>query len=109
MERRGIGRDRPGVMASVARTAVTAGTARAVAHAQRTAGAETLRREQAIERGSTPARSGQAPQLADSAIDRTDQLVGLLMQLAELRDRGILTDQEFTDQKQRLLSGDADR
>jgi hypothetical protein len=47
--------------------------------------------------------------VTDSAIDRTDQLVGLLKQLAELRDQGILTDQEFTDQKERLLSGDTDR
>ena len=103
MERRGIGRDGPGVMASVARTSVTASTANALAHAQQTAGEEALRREAAIERGSTPSRSGQAAPPGSPGIDRASRLVALLTQLAELRDRGVLTEQELADEKARLL------
>lgn len=106
MERRGIGRDRPGVMASVARTAVTASTARAIAHAQRTAGAEALRREEAADRSAAPTRPDPPAPPAGPLIDRAEQLVVVLGRLAELRDQGVLTEQEFADQKERLLSGD---
>jgi hypothetical protein len=94
MIRRGVGRNRPGVMGSLARTAVIAGTASAVAQAQRTAGAEALRREQAAEQAS---HSGPDP-------DRAERVVAVLKELAALRSQGALTDEEFAVQKARLLA-----
>lgn len=94
MLRRGVGRNRPGVMGSVARTAVAAGTASAVARAQRTAGAETLRREQAAERASPTA----------SDPDRAERVVVVLKELAALKAQGTLTDEEFAAEKARLLA-----
>jgi hypothetical protein len=94
-----MGRDGPGVMGTVARTAVMASTASAVANAQATAGAEALRREQAAER----AAGGGAGH------ERTAQVIDLLRDLAGLRDQGVLTDREFAEQKERLLAGERRR
>ena len=98
MQRRGMGRGGPGVMGTVARTAVMASTASAIANAQRTAGAEALRREQMAER----AAAGGGPGVG-AAHERTAQVIDLLRELAALRDQGVLSDREFADQKERLL------
>jgi hypothetical protein len=100
VQRRGMGREGPGVMGTVARTAVMASTASAVANAQATAGAEALRREQAAER----AAIGGGPHH-----ERAAQVIDLLRELAGLRDQGVLTDREFDEQKERLLAGERRR
>jgi hypothetical protein len=79
----------------MARAAVVAGTATAVARAQRTANAESIRRERVAERGSN------APATASAA--DTEQVVTVLKELAALKDNGILTAEEFAAQKARLL------
>jgi hypothetical protein len=81
-------------MGTVARTAVVASTASAVARAQRTAGAEALRREQASDRGAA----------ATNGPDQAERIVVVLKELAELKERGALTDEEFAVQKARLLA-----
>ena len=101
MLRRGIGRvGRPGLIGTMARTAVVAGTATAVsggvarrqqARAQESAEAEAWREQQA-----------QPPPMPEPPPPPAD-LVTQLRQLADLKDQGILTQQEFDAQKARLL------
>jgi hypothetical protein len=101
MLRRGIGRvRRPGVIGTMARTAVVAGTATAVsggvvrrqqARAQEPAEAEAWREQQA-----------QPPPMPEPPPPPAD-LVTQLRELADLKDQGILTRQEFDAQKARLL------
>ena len=100
---------RPGLLGTVARTAVVAGTAQAVA------GRISHRQQQrwAEEAVQQPPQPPQPPQPAvrsvpapppNSASDATD-LVTLLRELATLRDEGILTDAEFEAKKAQLLAG----
>ena len=101
MLRRGIGRvGRPGLIGTMARTAVVAGTATAVsggvarrqqARAQESAEAEAWREQQA-----------QPPPMPEPPPPPAD-LVSPLRELADLKDQGILTQQEFDAQKARLL------
>jgi hypothetical protein len=101
MRRRGIGRvGRPGLVGTMARTAVVAGTATAVsggvsrrqqARAQQSADAQAWEQQQAA----PPPPPAPAAPPAD--------LVTQLRELAELKDQGILTQQEFDVQKARLL------
>jgi hypothetical protein len=101
MLRRGIGRvGRPGLIGTMARTAVVAGTATAVsggvarrqqARAQESAEAEAWREQQA-----------QPPPMPEPPPPPAD-LVTPLRELADLKDQGILTQQEFDAQKARLL------
>jgi Short C-terminal domain len=95
MLRRGRGRSGPGVMGSMARAAVVASTATAVSRAQRTANAESMRRERVAERASSP------PSAEPAAA--TEQVVTVLKELAALKDQGVLTAEEFAAQKARLL------
>jgi hypothetical protein len=95
----------PGLLRGVARTAAIAGTATAVSN--------RVSRRQAQRWGYTdePAAGGggggydapppapPAPVAAPPAPDPIEQL----KQLAALRDQGILTDEEFTAQKSKLL------
>ena len=91
-------RRRP-VMRTVARTAVIAGTATAVAggvsrhqqskDAQQAAGAQ----EQAFEE-----------QPAATVAPSSDELVQKLKELAQLKDQGILSEAEFDDQKAKILA-----
>lgn len=101
MRRRGIGRvGRPSLMATAARTAVVAGTASAVsgrvAARQQSAAAQYAAAEQAPV---SPSPVGVAP--AAGAV--TDEVVDQLRKLGELRDGGILTDEEFAAKKASLL------
>jgi Short C-terminal domain len=95
MIHRGRGRSGPGVMGSMARAAIVAGTATAVSRAQRTANAESIRRERLAEQAS------KSP--ATAAAADTEQVVTVLKELAALKDQGILTAEEFATQKARLL------
>ncbi len=94
MIRRPIGR-------TVARTAVIAGTATAVsgrvARRQEARYAEAQQAEQMS--APPPAPAPQAPPAAGPTPDAIEQL----KQLAQLKDQGILTDEEFASQKARIL------
>jgi hypothetical protein len=116
MRRRlGRGRGGPGLLGTMARTAVVAGTASAVA-GKVAAGQEAAaqRSHQAaaqhqLDQLQTHARidSGVAEALARSqpAPARTvDDLHTQLLKLGELRQAGLLTDDEFQQQKARLLA-----
>jgi hypothetical protein len=91
MRGRGPGRRGPGIVRTAAKTAVIAGTATATVDAvHRVTGSNE-----------TP-----SPEMAAAAsAGMTSDQIQRLTELAELRDRGILTDEEFQAQKQRILSG----
>lgn len=86
----------PGLLRGMARTAVVAGTATAVSNrVSRRQGERWAQQEAAYEPVSAPAPA------AAPAPDPIEQL----KELAALRDQGVLTDEEFTTQKTKLLKG----
>lgn len=91
MRRRGIGRRSTGLLGSAARTAVIAGTATAVSG--RVAASQSAR--------AVPEPAAQGPSASTSVL--SDEAVAHLKQLAELRDAGVLTEDEFSAQKAKLL------
>jgi len=102
----------PGLLRGIARTAVVAGTASAVAgrvqrrQARRFADSDAQTaadREQAYEEEMAPQAQDSQPAPAPAAVSQPD-MIEQLKQLAELRDQGILTDEEFATQKARILA-----
>jgi len=85
----------PGLLRGVARTAVVAGTATAVSNrVSRRQGDRWAEQEQQ----QAPAYAEPAP-AQPPAPDPIEQLA----KLGELRDKGVLTDEEFAQQKAKLL------
>ncbi len=120
MMRRGIGRvGRPSLVRTAARTAVVAGTATAVvggvsrhqnAKAQEAADAQAYEAEQQQAAMDAAAQQAAAQQAAAAPPPppaptggMTDEVISQLKQLAELKDAGILTEEEFTAKKTSLL------
>lgn len=90
-----------GLLRGVARTAVIAGTATAVSNnvSRRQAG-----RWAAQEQAQAPAPAAPPPTApAAPAAGADGDLIAQLERLGDLRDKGILTDEEFAVQKARLL------
>lgn len=87
----------PGLVRGVARTAVVAGTATAVS-------GRVQRRQQArwAEQDAQQAQY-EAPAQAPSQAAREGDTVAQLKELGELRDSGVLTEEEFAAQKAKLL------
>jgi membrane protease subunit (stomatin/prohibitin family) len=90
-------RRRP-VMRTVARTAVIAGTATAVAGG--------VNRHQQQKYAQQEAQQGAPVQevAAEPAAPSSDELISKLKELANLKDQGILTQAEFDDQKAKILA-----
>jgi hypothetical protein len=93
---------RPGLVGTMARTAVITGTATAVSgsvaqrqHARAQAAAPQA---PAVPPSVSPTASEQPPSSAEAAIAELERL-------AELKQQGLLTDDEFTALKTRLLAG----
>jgi Short C-terminal domain len=127
--RMGMGRraGRPGLIGTVARTAVVAGTATAVAggvhrheesksaeqqqaaDAQQQAAAQQAPAQQAPAQQApaqqAPAQQAPAQQAPAqrAPMDESDRLARI-KELGQMRDQGLLTDSEFTAEKARLLS-----
>jgi len=91
----------PGIISTMARTAVIAGTA------QKVAGSVAIKQHQqlAAQQAAAPqAAAPEAPAAAPAAAPASGgDLVGELQKLAGLRDAGILTEEEFAAAKARLL------
>jgi Short C-terminal domain len=95
-----------GLIGGMARTAVVAGTATAVSNrvSRRQAGRWAAQEQQQY----PPQQYAPPPQYAEPPAppqDDADDMIAQLERLGQLRDKGILTDAEFADQKARLLSG----
>ena len=116
MRRRGVGRvGRPGLVGTMARTAVVAGTATAVAGGmsrrqqgkqQQAAEAEAYEQQQQqaqIDAAAAAAVAAQQP--APAAVAAEDDTIAQLTKLGELKAQGILTEAEFAAQKAKLLGG----
>lgn len=88
----------PGLLRGVARTAVVAGTATAVSNRVSRRQAERWQQQGAQ---MYPARMAPAP--APAAAPQGGSTVDQLKELAELKDQGVLTDEEFAAQKAKIL------
>ena len=95
---------RPGLFGTMARTAMIAGTATAVANkvthaqvagAQQRAAAEQARVDAAVQAASVAS--------APASTGLTDESIARLQKLAEMQKAGILTPEEFATQKARIL------
>jgi hypothetical protein len=94
-----------GLIGGMARTAVVAGTATAVSNrvSRRQAGRWSAQEQQQYQQPAyAPPSQYEAPPPPD---DDGSSLIAQLEKLGELRDKGILTDEEFAQQKARLLAG----
>jgi hypothetical protein len=92
----------PGLLRGVARTAMIAGTATAVSNrVSRRQGNRWAQKEEEQnaqhQQAAAPAPEAAAPQGGEGSM--LDQL----KQLGELKDQGVLTDEEFAAQKAKLL------
>jgi hypothetical protein len=94
----------PGLLRGIARTAVVAGTATAVSNRVSRRQAERWQRQGSDPYGQPePAYQEPGPQYEQPPPPPQQDLVQQLKDLAELKDQGILTEEEFTAQKARIL------
>jgi hypothetical protein len=95
----------PGLLRGVARTAVVAGTASAVGgrvrHRQDQRWAQQ-EEQQYAEQAPPPQQAAPAPAAPAAA---GESMIDQLKQLGELKEQGILTEEEFAAQKAKLLAG----
>ncbi len=92
-------RRRP-VMRTVARTAVIAGTATAVA-----GGVNRHQQQKYANQEAAAQQAAPPPEAAPvAAAPDNDDLINKLKELANLKDQGILTEAEFNDQKSKILA-----
>lgn len=92
---------RPGLIGVAARTAVVAGTASAVSGRVSRHQAE---RSAAQEAATQPPAPAPAPAPPTAAPGTTEDAISQLERLGRLRDQGILSDEEFTAEKARVLN-----
>ena len=92
----------PGLLRGMARTAVVAGTATAVSNrvSRRQANRWASQEAPPQEYEAPPQQYAPPPAPADDGPDLVEQLT----QLAALKDKGILTEEEFAAQKAKLLA-----
>jgi Short C-terminal domain len=90
----------PGLLRGVARTAVVAGTATAVSGRVRRRQESRWAQQEGAQAEAQPAAP--APPLPTASAGE-DSLIDQLKQLGELKDQGILTEEEFAAQKAKLL------
>lgn len=89
----------PGLIRGMARTAVVAGTATAVSNRVSRRQAERWSEQDAPQQQPQAAAPAPAPAAAPAGPSLIDQL----KELGELKDQGILTEEEFAAQKAKLL------
>ncbi|VFA97394.1 SHOCT domain-containing protein [Nocardia cyriacigeorgica] len=97
---------RPGLLGTIARTAVISGTARATANAvdrraQRRAAESAA---YAAQQQAPPPPPPPSPPAPAPAAGGSEDLVARLQQLGQLHDSGVLSDEEFAAAKRQLLS-----
>jgi len=93
----------PGLLRGIARTAVVAGTATAVSNRVSRRQGERWQQQGRDPSGEqAPVEQEQAPRYQEPLPPQPD-MVQQLKDLAELKDQGILTEEEFAAQKARIL------
>jgi hypothetical protein len=92
----------PGLLRGVARTAVIAGTATAVSNRVSRRQAQRWQ-QQGTDPYGQPAYQEPAPQYEAPPPPPQQDMVQQLKDLADLKDQGILTEEEFAAQKARIL------
>ncbi|MBE2184257.1 MAG: SHOCT domain-containing protein [Anaerolineae bacterium] len=88
----------PGIVSTMARTAVVVGTAQAASNVVNNAMAPKPQQVQ------QQVQQQPVPQQAPQPTGMTQEKVTQLQQIAQLRDQGILTDAEFEVQKAKILN-----
>jgi hypothetical protein len=93
------------LLRGIARTAVIAGTATAVSNrvSRRQAG-RWAQQDQAADDQQGGYQQQQPPPQQAPAASSTDDRLAQLKQLGELKSQGVLTDEEFEQQKSRILN-----
>ena len=94
---------RPGLMGTMARTAVIAGTATAVSGGVRRHSEQNAAEQQQAAAAQQQAQQPPPAQPAAPAALSTDDKISQITELGKLKDAGLLTDQEFTTEKTRIL------
>lgn len=98
-------RGRPGLVGTVARTAVIAGTATAVTKGvSNKMNASAEQKQQAAQQQQEAAAQQAQQQAAPPEDPSNDDVVEQLQKLAALKDAGALSDEEFASAKAKLLS-----
>ncbi|QBJ94795.1 SHOCT domain-containing protein [Rhodococcus sp. ABRD24] len=99
-------RGRPGLLGTVARTAVIAGTAQATSNAVNRRGQQRAAEQQAYadQQAAAVQPVPPAPAPAPAPAPTGDDLVSKLQQLGQLHQSGVLSDEEFAAAKAQLLS-----
>ena len=107
----------PGVMSTMARTAVIAGTATAASNKVNARAAARAGARQLASAGAAPDTNAelgqiqeqlttlQAQQAEVAALGESGAMVAQLQQLAQMRESGLLSEEEFAAAKARLLAG----
>lgn len=91
----------PGLLRGIARTAVVAGTATSVSNrVSRRQGQRWAANQPAQQSEPAPAPAPAPPAPSTGGVDR----IAALKQLGELRDQGVLTENEFAAEKARILA-----
>jgi hypothetical protein len=97
-------RRRPGLVRTVGRTAVIAGTASAVAGGVSRHQEQKYAQQQAEAAPPQQAVAEPPPQAPPASAPTSDDQIAKLKELAQLKDQGILTEAEFEDQKAKILA-----
>jgi len=105
---------RPGLLGTVARTAVIAGTARATTNAMdRSAQRRAVEQQAYADQQAAEQQAAMAQQIAaqqqmapppPTSASTGDDLIAKLRQLGQLHQSGVLSDEEFAAAKAKLLS-----
>jgi len=96
----------PGLLRGVARTAVVAGTASAVnGRVQRRQAEKFADRDAQIAADREEAYAAQTAPAEEAAGPTDDDRLDQLERLADLRSKGVLTEEEFAAEKARVLRG----
>ncbi|MFC9472623.1 SHOCT domain-containing protein [Nocardia sp. NPDC055002] len=95
---------RPGLIGTIARTAVVAGTATATSNAVNRRGAQRAAEQQAYAQQQAPPPPQQPAPPPPAAPSAGNDTVAQLGKLAELHSAGALSDAEFAAAKAKLLS-----
>jgi hypothetical protein len=95
----------PGLLRGIVRTAAIAGTATAVSNRVSRRQAGRWARHDAQQQQVYEQQEADAPEDAGPPADDMDDKLAQLERLGNLKERGVLSEAEFAEQKQRILSG----